>query len=80
MKWISVKDRLPGKTGSGAMYMVFDSSWGAGVAEYTPDGYHNGDGTFRSWGFWTCDPNVTHWMPLPHKPTGNVTTTGEDHG
>ena len=73
-QWISVKDRLPEKTGS---YLVFYHEWSGGAFLPTYD-----DCTIRvmrfldsrKWRYPVCvdkrceaDTNreVTHWMPLP---------------
>ena len=76
-QWISVKDRLPEKTGS---YLVFYHEWSGGAFLPTYD-----DCTIRvmrfldsrKWRYPVCvdkrceaDTNraVTHWMPLPEPP------------
>ena len=68
--WISVKARLPEKSGQGAMYLVYDKEWdGVYVAEYFPKAYHQPDGRRLDWGWAPLDfPEITHWMPLPAPP------------
>lgn len=65
MKWISVKERLPEKTGrylindNGLDFALFHSGlWKTEGKEVR--GYHS---DFRK----TLNP--THWMPLPEAPT-----------
>lgn len=68
--WISVKDRLPRKTG---MYLVYEQETGAWQALYEEEeesfGYwheiYSLDGLeVRKWE----EAKVTHWMPLPDTP------------
>lgn len=75
MDWISVKDRLPEKSGE---YLVYRppyvcTAWFAESLcnnpqfeyEGMPDlpGFYNGDGE----GDWV-EYGITHWMPLPERP------------
>ena len=56
-EWISVKDRLPEKSG---MYIIYNPKW------------HFENRVFASYfhslpSMWTYS-GVTHWMPLPERP------------
>jgi len=59
-EWISVKDRLP--NGVSQSYITYRPSapLEARVSTIWYDPQHNG---------WSGKYNVTHWMPLPKKPT-----------
>ena len=74
-QWISVKDRLPEKTGS---YLVFYHEWSGGAFLPTYEDFEIRVMRFlnsRKWCYPVCvdkrceaDTNreVTHWMPLPN--------------
>ena len=68
MKWISVEDRMPSKTGNVLGYIDASSGESIGLINcYICPEYENV--------FWeTLDSEdvvgaVTHWMPLPEPPT-----------
>ena len=83
-EWISVKDRLPEKTGS---YLVFYHEWSGGAFLPTYEDFKIRVMRFlnsRKWCYPVCvdkrceaDTNreVTHWMPLPEPPKG-----GQENG
>ena len=76
-QWISVKDRMPEKTGS---YLVFYHEWSGGAFLPTYEDFKIRVMRFsnsRKWCYPVCvdkrceaDTNreVTHWMPLPEPP------------
>ncbi|MBQ1295712.1 MAG: DUF551 domain-containing protein [Clostridiales bacterium] len=57
--WISVKDRLPEKSG---IYLVYGNRGNGKTAIDTAD-FAVYQGYFSLWNF-----DVTHWMPLPQEP------------
>ncbi len=54
-EWISVTDKLPGKTPTKCLC-------------YSKDGYMVGSYTNWGWMFPCYFGKVTHWMPLPEPP------------
>ena len=60
MKWISVKKRLPKKSG---YYLVNDTNLGYSVQSRY---FHFDRGIWDS-----GDYTITHWMPLPLPPKGD---------
>jgi hypothetical protein len=79
LKWISVKERLPGEDGK---YLVFEQSCGrtcTAVLRFAKDARKVDKYDFKDrwknawyeydseWGHYTVN-SVTHWMPLPEQP------------
>lgn len=58
-KWISVKDKMPEKSGN---YLVY-GYWGSGKAAIDTADFSVHQGYFSLWDF-----TVKYWMPLPQKP------------
>ncbi len=62
-KWISVKDRLPDKTGS---YIVWDSPY-CSSTKHPTEGWFDGEQMETSIASdWS---NITHWMEWPDEPS-----------
>lgn len=58
-EWISVKDKMPEKSG---IYLVY-GNWESGKTAIDTADFAVHQGYFSLWDF-----TVTHWMPLPPKP------------
>lgn len=58
-EWVSVKDRLPEKSGN---YLVY-GYWGSGKAAIDTADFSVHQGYFSLWDF-----TVKYWMPLPELP------------
>lgn len=80
MEWISVKDRVPERSGH---YLVLTriNYWRGGSLDKNPDCYGTAKGYgnttmsvldcfYDGTGNWNrvCNSHVTHWMPLPAPP------------
>lgn len=74
MKWISVEDRLPdcwvqhGDVFTSELVLTYDVYNETEIGERVEIGEHTEKGFEITERAWTCDVEVTHWMPLPESP------------